>query len=108
MTKKVLSLVLASWMAGALTLNAVPAKRGLRTITQADGTTLRVELTGDEHFHYYVSDDGLPLVDPGDGILRYAAVGAAGEPVVSSMPAENASRRSAAGRAFIHLTCHKN
>ncbi len=100
MTKKVLSLVLASWMAGALTLNAVPAKRGLRTITQADGTTLRVELTGDEHFHYYLSDDGLPLVDPGDGILRYAAVGAAGEPVVSSMPAENASRRSAAGRAF--------
>lgn len=31
---------------------AVPAKPGLITVTQADGTTLQVRLMGDERFHF--------------------------------------------------------
>jgi len=38
---------------------AVPAKRGLwKTLTLADGSTVRAELCGDEHGRYYRSADG--------------------------------------------------
>lgn len=39
--------------------NAMPAKRGLwRTMKLSDGTEVRVELRGDEHFHYFAAADG--------------------------------------------------
>ena len=38
---------------------AIPAKRGQwRDITLADGTTVRVEVVGDEHGHYFIAEDG--------------------------------------------------
>ena len=42
----------------ALTANAVPAKRGWQTRTQADGTTIEVQLLGDEFYHYTINRDG--------------------------------------------------
>lgn len=42
----------------ALTANAVPAKRGWQTKTQADGTTIEVQLLGDEFYHYTINRDG--------------------------------------------------
>lgn len=100
MTKKVLSLAIASGLALAITAAAGPAKRGLREIVQSDGTTVKAELAGDEHFHYYISEDGLPLVDTGDGILRYASAGRDGELVFSTMRASDAESRTPAARAF--------
>ncbi len=44
-----------------LSAMAVPAKPGLRTFTQSDGTTITVELKGDERFHTYVTTDGLTV-----------------------------------------------
>ncbi len=39
--------------------NAIPARRGLwKTATLDDGTTVRVELRGDEHLHYWQAADG--------------------------------------------------
>ncbi len=40
---------------------AVPAKPGKRIFTQSDGSTITVELKGDEHFHTYVTADGLTV-----------------------------------------------
>ena len=38
---------------------AVPAKRGLwRTKTLADGTQVKVQLIGDERFHYFADAEG--------------------------------------------------
>lgn len=37
---------------------AVPARKGLRTVQQPDGTTLKVELHGDEYFHYFTNEQG--------------------------------------------------
>ncbi len=37
---------------------AVPAKRGWQTKTQADGTTIEVQLVGDEFYHYWVNREG--------------------------------------------------
>ena len=42
-----------------LSINAIPAKRGMwRTITLSDGTQKVVELRGDEHFHFLADSQG--------------------------------------------------
>ena len=41
-----------------LAANAVPARRGWQTRTQADGSTVEVQLLGDEYYHYLVNRDG--------------------------------------------------
>ena len=49
----------ASMALVALAASAVPAKRGLwRNVQLAGGGTARVQLVGDEHMHFYVSEDG--------------------------------------------------
>lgn len=42
----------------ALAANAVPARRGWQTRTQADGTTIEVQQLGDEFYHYTINRDG--------------------------------------------------
>lgn len=59
-------------MAGSLF--AVPAKRFTLKVKQADGTTLSVQLTGDESFHYYRTLDGVPVMKRADGTYCYAAL----------------------------------
>ncbi len=41
-----------------LAANAVPARRGWQTRTQADGTTIEVQVIGDEYYHYTINRDG--------------------------------------------------
>jgi hypothetical protein len=41
---------------------AAPAYRKPFIVKQSDGTELTVILTGDEALHYYVTDDGKPLM----------------------------------------------
>ncbi len=51
--------LMAVLFTAALSLHAVPAKRGVwRTITLADGTKVKVEQVGDEHFHCLQAADG--------------------------------------------------
>ena len=48
----------------ALSVSAVPAKPGQkRLLTLADGTTVTAQLTGDEHVHYWLADDGRAYVE---------------------------------------------
>ena len=52
-------IVAAMMLCGAvLAANAVPARRGWQTRTQADGSTVEVQLLGDEYYHYLVNRDG--------------------------------------------------
>lgn len=52
-------IVAAIMLCGAvLAANAVPARRGWQTRTQADGSTIEVQLLGDEYYHYLVNRDG--------------------------------------------------
>lgn len=53
---------------------AVPAKPGLTPFTQADGSIVYVRIMGDEHCHYYLSEDGDYLVET-DGFLVAAEDG---------------------------------
>lgn len=74
---KVLTL-LAGIALGGLSVYAVPAKPGLRTIVQPDGTTVQAELRGDEYCHFYVGADGKPMQKDAAGYLRYVVAAADG------------------------------
>ncbi len=51
---------------------AVPAKRGVLSVTQPDGTEMPVLLMGDEFHHIYLTVDSLPLTTGADGFMQYA------------------------------------
>lgn len=48
---------------------AVPAKTGLRTVTQPDGSTVTVRVEGDEHYHYYTTENGILLTVDENGFF---------------------------------------
>lgn len=54
--RKILSILLLCVL--AVTANAVPARRGWQTRTQADGTTIEIQQLGDEFYHYMINRDG--------------------------------------------------
>ena len=63
--KKLLSFL--TLMAVAVTMMAVPAKRGQwKTLTLADGTQVSATLVGDEHGHYWLTADGKAYTQQGD------------------------------------------
>lgn len=79
-----------------LTAVAVPAKRGVRTFTQADGTVISVSLVGDERFHTFITEDGLAVERKADGNFYYRTYAG-----VSAMQAHNPSMRSEAEKTFV-------
>ncbi len=74
------------FLGGMLCLNAsaVPAKPGLRTFTQPDGTTVTVRLVGDESFHTQITADGIAVQRQADGFFYYRSTGTRGEPVLGT------------------------
>lgn len=72
---------------------AVPAKRGIwKTVTTADGSTVKVELRGDEFCHYWRAADGRAYVENSKtGLFETASV--------STLLNESAPRRAAASEA---------
>lgn len=69
--KRLFTFCLASLFASSLF--AIPALSVWRSVRQADGTTIRLKLVGDEHFHYAVTDDGIPILSH-DGSYYYAHI----------------------------------
>ena len=72
----------------ALTAAAVPARRGIRTVTQPDGTTIEVQVVGDEFLHYMITPDGSVVSRDAAGNYCYATVQADGK-VISTGVAVN-------------------
>lgn len=79
---------------------AVPAKPGLMTVLQADGTELTVRLVGDERSHYYLSEDGYLLVNAGE-MFYYANADSRGNIVRSDIVARPAAKRSPSARRYL-------
>ncbi|MBR5727291.1 MAG: M6 family metalloprotease domain-containing protein [Muribaculaceae bacterium] len=93
--KKILTLLMVLLCAWSVVL-AVPAKRGFQTYTQSDGSQITVQAMGDEFFHFFVTQDGLPVGVTEQGDFHYmTATG------VSSMMAHNAMDRNSAEQSFI-------
>lgn len=67
--KKVLLMLLL--LLCTVSLWAVPARRISITVEQPDGTQLVLTMRGDEHFHYLVTSDGVPVVKQ-EGAYYYA------------------------------------
>lgn len=85
--------------ATSMIAHAVPAKRGYRTYTQPDGSTVSLQLSGDEFSHYYLTTDGVPVLQDADGQFCYATT-QNGIASASAYKAENPAQRSNAAKTF--------
>lgn len=64
------TILILSLLMAVMTVMAVPAKRGIwKTLKLTDGTEVRAQLMGDEHVHFYVSDDGTKYMASGDDVF---------------------------------------
>ncbi len=86
----------------ATTLQAVPAKQGIHLVEQPDGTTLRIALHGDEHFHFTTTEDGYLVKQNAKGVYEYAEVTA--EKVIKpiGLKAYSIDQRTAVNRQLPH------
>ncbi len=53
---------------------AIPAKKSWKVVSQSDGTTIRVSQAGDEHQHYYITEDNVPLYKAADNRYCYLTI----------------------------------
>lgn len=79
----------------------VPALKSLRTVTQPDGTTLTIQLIGDENFHYYITSDGYPLVSDSTGLFLYATQDATGQFMNTGIRACDSEQRTDEEKHFL-------
>ena len=94
--KKIFLLTLAIVVAWTAAM-AVPAKPGLNTVTMSDGTTLQVQVLGDEWNHSLATADGLTIAFGDDGLFYYVVSGN-----ISNVRAHDVANRSAAELSFVN------
>lgn len=88
-------------LAASIPAGAVPAKKGVFSMTQPSGSTISVTLSGDEHFHRVYTTDGLPLIYTENLGYVYATLGNDGLPVASGVAASDENSRSSSELEFI-------
>jgi immune inhibitor A len=86
-------------VAFALFMNAVPAKRVWITVSQKDGTQLKLMPQGDERLHFFITEDNVPVVAQ-NGAYYYANSLGFGMSATTTL-AHNAAERSNAEQAFV-------
>lgn len=93
--------IAAAACALALPALAIPAKPGIMTITQPDGTELAVQLRGDERHHCYFTPDGFPIVEQ-NGYFYYAQIDQGAQRLEpTAMRVSNVEMRTAAEASYI-------
>ncbi len=91
---KLRNLILGCLCASVATAWAVPAKRGITyQFTQPDGTTVSLQLGGDERSPYYLTTDGKIVIGTGSGYC-YASTDANGEIVNTNILAHDPETRA--------------
>lgn len=76
---------------------AVPAKPGLNTLTMSDGTTLNVQMLGDEWNHGLATADRLTIALGDDGFFYYVVSGE-----ITDVRAHDVANRSASELLFVN------
>ena len=84
----------------AISAYSVPAKPGLHTLKNKDGSSINVKITGDETFHYYLSDDDYLLSETKDGFV-YATLDSEGKVVPSAVRASDSAARKKSEQQFL-------
>lgn len=74
--KKLFATILCALSASAMTLMAVPAKPTPFKYTQPDGTTVMLQLRGDERSHVMTTTEGYPVARDADGYYCFAELDA--------------------------------
>lgn len=97
---KTLGIVALALLAGT-DASAIRAKRGVRTVTQPDGTELRIKVVGDEFMHMTFTEDGRLLHCDADGLYTYATVDTDGAVVSTGVAVTEAG--SAEGVRFENI-----
>ena len=64
---------------------ALPAKPGVQTITQPDGSEIRIMKTGDETLRFTITEDGYLLTQDADGFYRLGSIDDDGVVVTTGM-----------------------
>ncbi|MDE7413805.1 MAG: M6 family metalloprotease domain-containing protein [Muribaculaceae bacterium] len=82
--------------ATALSSLAIPAKPGERVFRQSDGSEITLRLIGDEHFHTYLTSDGLTVGRGKDGNFYYQKTAD-----LTDIMAHDPADRGAVERSFI-------
>jgi len=92
-------------MVGLMTLSAgaVPAKRDVQKIVQADGTVLTLCKIGDEHLHFTLTADGNIVAAAADGNYYYATVDAAGVAVPTTVSAALSADNESVRRVAVNI-----
>lgn len=83
-----------------ISMMAVPANRKAVNVTQPDGTTVTIQLLGDEWQHFNTTTDGYSVVKNQQGFYVYAEK-KNGELKATQMVAHNAQERKANEQAFL-------
>lgn len=95
MNKKLSTLMCAAALASTSAF-AVPAKPGLHTVTQPDGTTLSIRQVGDEYMHFTLTDDGMLVVrDDAAGAFNYGRIDTKGRVIDTGIRALDGRMRPA-------------
>lgn len=99
---KYLSALLLSVIAGSGITFGVPASKDIIRTRQSDGNYINIRLSGDEHAHIVLSEDGYPLLyNNKDGIYYFATISDNGDIMQSSFPACNPDERNSATIRFL-------
>ena len=53
---------------------AIPAKKSWKVVSQSDGTTIKVSQADDEHLHYYITEDNVPIYKAADNRYCYLTI----------------------------------
>ena len=93
-------LTIAAAVACALGARAVPACPEARTVTQPDGSTVTIQLHGDEFFHYTATADGYTVELDDEGYYVYVTL-ADGATQRSGVAAHDQASRGEAELAFL-------
>ena len=94
--KKIFLLTLAIVVAWTAAM-AVPAKPGLNTVTMSDGTSLQIQVLGDEWSHSLATADGLTIAFGDDGLFYYVVSGN-----ITNVRAHDVANRSASELSFVN------
>lgn len=100
--RKILSLALLLGL--SVGTQAMPAWRGTLTRVQPDGSVLRYQLVGDEHYHQMLTTDGYLLGADSKGTLHYATMSKSGAIKLSAMAAHDVDARTADEKSFLATT----
>lgn len=93
--------LLLCFLSVAAFMMAVPARPSRFVAKQPDGSQLALTLCGDEHFHFYLTDDALPVLCGADEAYYHATQSVLGHLIPSTVLVHEPEDRDLVEKAFI-------